>query len=81
MQTNPADDNAGAPFMWWSHAFNSDETYAKINEFCDFTNIGPLAAEAGADPIKCNEALSRSTQEMGNVNSTLSRSARFVALC
>jgi serine carboxypeptidase-like clade II len=66
-------DNAGAVFDWWSHALNSDATYKGLMENCDFTDIGPLKADSlvtktAPNPAVCNEFLSKSQAEMGNIN-------------
>lgn len=60
-------DNLGAVTDWYTHSLISENTYNVMVNACDFTNIGPLKADA-YDPATCTQYQQIASQEMGNID-------------
>ena len=60
----PQLDNYGAAYFWVTHAIISKPTFDKINETCNFFDVGPLLRDEG----ECDNAVDAAMNEMGNIN-------------
>eukprot|EP00192_Tetraselmis_astigmatica_P006177 CAMPEP_0117658360 /NCGR_PEP_ID=MMETSP0804-20121206/5824_1 /TAXON_ID=1074897 /ORGANISM="Tetraselmis astigmatica, Strain CCMP880" /LENGTH=511 /DNA_ID=CAMNT_0005464879 /DNA_START=90 /DNA_END=1622 /DNA_ORIENTATION=+ len=69
-------DNRGAVDFWYGHAIISTDTAEGMKAHCDFSTIGPLKVQSGAqmseeralDQLKCDMFVDRAFVEMGNIN-------------
>ncbi|KAJ7520944.1 hypothetical protein O6H91_19G031300 [Diphasiastrum complanatum] len=61
--TDPAIDNYGAAFFWWTHAIISDETFHGLTTSCDFAKVGPLQNK---DPALCDQFVTDADNDLGN---------------